>query len=396
MTRFAGWGGRERRIERGIGGAATFAVGSGSFALRDRKGSIVTTTTFDEAKAQAFGGAMIGVINSASTALGLSIGHRLGLFDAMAGMEPSTSQQIADAAGLQERYVREWLNGMVVAKVVEYEPSTQAYDLPAEHAAVTRAAGPGNVANFAQFIPLLSSVEGELMDAFRDGGGVPYSSYAAFHGLMHENSASRFDHNLIDTQIPLVEGIVPKLEAGIAVADMGCGSGHAINLMAQAWPNSQFTGHDFSEQAIAAAQAEASSMGLQNATFELSDVAKLSGENRYDLVTTFDAVHDQADPAGLLSSVARVLKPGGTYLCADIAASSNVDENMEHMTAPFFYTVSLFHCMTVSLALDGEGLGAMWGEQKALAMLADAGFAKVDVKQVEGDMFNNYYIATSG
>ncbi len=339
---------------------------------------------------------MLGVINSASTALGLSIGHRLGLFDTMAGLEPSTSEQIAAAAGLQERYVREWLNGMVVAKVVEYEPNAQAYQLPAEHAAVTRAAGPGNIANFAQFIPLLSSVEGELMDAFRDGGGVPYSSYTAFHGLMHENSAARFDHNLVETQIPLVEGIVPKLEAGIAVADMGCGSGHAMNLMAQAWPNSQFTGHDFSEQPINAAREEAAAMGLANASFELTDVANLPGENLYDLVTTFDAVHDQADPAGLLASIARVLKPDGTYLCADIAASSYVHENMDHMTGPFFYTVSLFHCMTVSLALDGDGLGAMWGEQQALQMLADAGFAKVDVKQVEGDIFNNYYLARSG
>jgi ubiquinone/menaquinone biosynthesis C-methylase UbiE len=163
--------------------------------------------------------------------------------------------------------------------------------------------------------------------------------------------------------------------------------------MAQAWPNSQFTGHDFSEQAIDAARAEATTMGLQNATFELSDVANLPGENLYGLVTTFDAVHDQADPAGLLDSIARVLQPDGTYLCADIAASSYVHENMDHMTGPFFYTVSLFHCMTVSLALDGEGLGAMWGEQRALQMLADAGFKNVDVKQVDGDLFNNYYIA---
>ena len=291
--------------------------------------------------------------------------------------------------------MREWLNGMVVAKVVEYDPSAQTYHLPAEHAVVTRAAGPRNLASMTQFIPLLSSVEGELIDAFRNGGGVPYSSYEAFHGLMHENSAARFDHNLVDTQIPQVDGIVAQLEAGIAVADMGCGSGHAINLMAQKWPNSQFTGHDFSEQAIGVARAEAESMGLQNATFELSDVAGLADENLYDFVTTFDAVHDQANPAGMLTSVRRILKPEGTYLCADFAASSNVHENMDHRIGPFGYTVSLFHCMTVSLALDGEGLGAMWGEQRALEMLGDAGFTNVEIKQVDGDLFNNFYIASS-
>ena len=349
---------------------------------------------FDRDKAKAFTKQMLGVVNAAGTALGVSVGHRLGLFDTLTTLEPSTSGEIADAAGLNERYIREWLNGMVVARIVEYDPAAGTYHLPAEHRAVTRAAGPRNLATFAQFIPMLSSVQDELLDAFRDGGGVPYSSFEAFHALMAENSAARFNHNLIDAQIPLVEGIVPRLEGGIAVADMACGSGHAINLMAQAWPRSRFTGYDFSEQAIARARAEAAGMGLGNASFQLQDVAGVEGENLYDFVTTFDAVHDQADPVGLLASVARLLKPGGAYLCADIAASSHVHENMDHITGPFFYTVSLFHCMTVSLALDGAGLGSMWGEQKAKAMLADAGFTHIDVKQVDGDLVNNFYIAT--
>jgi 2-polyprenyl-3-methyl-5-hydroxy-6-metoxy-1,4-benzoquinol methylase len=355
----------------------------------------MTTQQLDQAKAEAFGGKLVGYLNGAGTMLGVSVGHRTGLFDTMAGLAPSTSQQVADAAGLNERYVREWLNQMTVSGIVDYDRAGETYSLPPEHAAaVTRAAGPGNLATFGLFVPLIGNVEDELVEAFKNGGGVPYSSYGTFHSVMAENSGMRFDHNLIDTQIPLVPGIVERLGAGIDVADMGCGSGHAVNLMAKQWPNSRFTGYDFSDEALAVARAETAELGLTNTAFEVQDVSKMTGAEQFDLVTTFDAVHDSADPAGFLASAARLLRPGGTYLCADIAASSDVADNVEHPLAPFMYTISLYHCMTVSLAEGGVGLGAMWGEQKAQKMLAEAGFTSIDVQRVEGDVLNNYYIAT--
>ena len=213
---------------------------------------------------------------------------------------------------------------------------------------------------------------------------------------MAEDSAARLDHNLVSTQIPLVSGMLSKLEEGIDVADMGCGSGHAINVMAKQWPNSRFSSFDFSEQAIGRGRAEAESWGLKNASFEVQDVLRLPGSERFDLITTFDAVHDQADPAGMLASIARELRPGGTYLCADIAAATEVGDNMGHPIGTFGYTISLVHCMSVSLAQGAEGLGTMWGEQKALEMLAAAGFTNVEVERVDGDILNNYYIATKG
>jgi SAM-dependent methyltransferase len=191
-----------------------------------------------------------------------------------------------------------------------------------------------------------------------------------------------------------VAGLGERLQAGIDVADIGCGRGHAINLMAQAFPNSQFKGYDFSEEGIAAGRAEAERMGLSNARFELKDVATLDMSDQYDFVTAFDAIHDQARPAKVLQGIADALRPNGTFLMVDIAASSKVGENLDHMLGPFMYTISCMHCMTVSLALDGEGLGAMWGEQRARQMLADAGFSHVVVKQIESDLFNNYYIAS--
>jgi SAM-dependent methyltransferase len=163
--------------------------------------------------------------------------------------------------------------------------------------------------------------------------------------------------------------------------------------MARAFPKSRFTGYDFSEEGIALGQREAKAWGLTNATFELKDAATLDGSRQFDLITTFDSVHDQAKPRRVLKGIHDALRPGGVYLCVDIAASSNVEENLDHPLGPFLYTISTMHCMTVSLALGGEGLGTVWGEQKARELLAEAGFTDVQVKQVAGDILNNYYIA---
>jgi 2-polyprenyl-3-methyl-5-hydroxy-6-metoxy-1,4-benzoquinol methylase len=163
--------------------------------------------------------------------------------------------------------------------------------------------------------------------------------------------------------------------------------------MAQAFPQSRFTGYDFSEEGVAVGRAEANEMGLSNASFEAVDVANMDGSEQFDVITTFDAIHDQAKPRDVLRNIYTLLRSGGVFFCVDIQASSNLHENMEHPFAPSLYSISTMHCMTVSLALGGEGLGTMWGEQKALELMGDAGFTQVDVKQVEGDIFNNYYIA---
>jgi 2-polyprenyl-3-methyl-5-hydroxy-6-metoxy-1,4-benzoquinol methylase len=165
--------------------------------------------------------------------------------------------------------------------------------------------------------------------------------------------------------------------------------------MAQAFPRSTFIGYDFSAEAVAAGNATAEQMGLSNAHFEVQDVSKLNCASQFDLITAFDAIHDQAQPATVLRRIADALKPRGIFLMVDIAASSKLEENLDRMFGPWMYTISCMHCMTVSLALDGEGLGAMWGEQKALQMLDEAGFTKVEVKKIETDQFNNYYLATT-
>jgi SAM-dependent methyltransferase len=341
-----------------------------------------------------FSARMLRMTNDAALALMVSVGHRTGLFDVMAEMPAATSASIASAAGLDERYVREWLAAMTAGQITEHDASAGTFSLPADHAAwLTRAAGMQNMATGMQYIGLLALVEDQIVDCFRHGGGVPYSAYPKFQAIRGEESRAEQDASLIGVTLPLVPGLTGRLEGGIDVADVGCGSGYAVNLMAATFPRSRFTGFDFSGPGIAAARAEAGRDGLANARFTERDAAHLGETASFDFITTFDAVHDQARPDLMLAGIAAALRPGGVYLCVDTSASSELDENLGHPLAPFLYTVSTMHCMTVSLADGGMGLGTMWGGQSAGRMLAEAGFTSVETHRVDGDIVNAYLVA---
>ncbi|MEU9707081.1 class I SAM-dependent methyltransferase [Streptomyces sp. NPDC047967] len=357
----------------------------------------MTQTTVDPVRQEEFAGRMAQILNDACLGYLCSLGHRTGLFDVMAQLPPSTSEQIAEAAGLKERYVREWLGGVTVGGIVGYEPEDGTYRLPPEHAAsLCRASGPDNMASFLQDLALIGQVEDEVVTAFRDGGGVPYSSYPKFQELQAEETARVYDAALVDAIIPLVPGLPERLGAGsgLDALDVGTGQGHVVNLLARAFPASRFTGVDMSEGGIAAAREEAARLGLPNARFELADAAAVTGS--YDLVTAFDVIHDLARPAETLAAVAGALRDDGVFLMGDIAASSRLEENLDHPLGPTLYTFSVFYCMTVSLGEGGAGLGTVWGRQTALRMLAEAGFGDVEVREVEGDILNVYYVARKG
>jgi 2-polyprenyl-3-methyl-5-hydroxy-6-metoxy-1,4-benzoquinol methylase len=353
-------------------------------------------STYNQKKAEAFSLSLLDTFNKSAIALALSIGSRCGLFEVLAGMPDSTSEQIAAAANLNERYVREWLGTMVTGRVINYFPETRTYQLPDEHAAFLTDAGEYNFATGMQFVPLLANVEDELLECFKNGGGVPYSSYPRFHEVMAAESAQTVVAALEPHILPLVPGLKEKLTAGIEVLDVGCGSGRAMILLAEKYPNSRFAGYDFSEEAIIRARSEAAFKGLTNVRFEVRDAAAIGETQRYDLITSFDAIHDQADPAGMLSSIEGALKPDGVYLIQDITGSSYLEKNYDRPASPWLYTISLTHCMTVSLANDGAGLGAMWGEEKCVEMLYEAGLTKVDLHHLEHDFMNTYYVATKG
>ena len=207
---------------------------------------------------------------------------------------------------------------------------------------------------------------------------------------MDRRSRPRYDELLFSAYLGRPEGIVPRLEAGIRVADVGCGSGHCVTLMARRFPKSTFVGYDISEAGIASARGAAAGVG--NASFVVQDVAKLETRIPFDLITAFDAIHDPADPAGVLRRVRAALAPGGTFLMLDVCASSELADNVGLPMAPYLYTMSTMHCMSVSLAAGGPGLGTAWGHQVATRMLREAGFDDVQLFE-RIDPANSLYVA---
>ena len=348
----------------------------------------------EKSKTEQFSDKTLQIINNAALALMMSIGHRTGLFDTMADLPASTVDGIAQAAGLNERYVREWLGAMVTGGIVEYDAASELYRLPPEHAAcLTRASSPNNVAVTSQWIAVLGSAEDAVVDAFRHGRGVPYSAYPRFHTVMAEESRQTVVDGLLNHILPLSRGLMDKLGAGIDALDIACGSGGAILSMAETFPQSRFTGVDLSAEAIAAGRAEVAARDLRNVTLVQADAAELWVEDTYHLITAFDAIHDQARPARVLERVYAALRPGGVFLMQDIAGHTKLSDNTKHLLGPFTYTISCMHCMSVSLAAGGPGLGAMWGREKALEMLTAAGFTNVRVAELPHDPINYYYVA---
>ena len=345
----------------------------------------------DRQRVQEFARKLFGHYTSGMLTLLIGIGHKTGLFDA-AAKGPGTSQEIADRAGLNERYVREWLAAMATGGIVEYDAGSCAFTLPPEHAACLTGTSSRNLAAGSQMLPMLSKRIPRIIESFQAGGGVSYAEYRPdFTEAQDASWRLLYDGLLIKGFLPAAKGLPERLRAGMRVADIGCGTGHAVNLMAREYPTSTFVGYDLGEDAIARARAEAREMGLGNAVFEALDVSQMPPEPKFDLITTFDAIHDQRDPATVLHRVAAALAPGGVYLMVEPKASSKLEENIGNPFAPYLYGMSVLHCMTVSLAAGGAGLGTAWGEQTARRMLGEAGFTSIEVVDAPGPQ-NSIYI----
>jgi len=338
----------------------------------------------DRKRVQEFARKLFGHYTSGMLTLMVDIGQRTGLFEASA-KGPGTSQQIAERAGLNERYVREWLGAMATAGIVEYDPGSRTFVLPPEHAVCLTGTSSRNLAANSQGLAMLAKRLTAVTMCFKSGGGVPYSEFRPdFTEFMDASWRLIYDGLLTKGFLPAVKGLAERLAAGIRVVDLGCGTGHAINIMAKEYPRSDFIGYDIAADAIERARAEAQAMDLSNARFEVRDVTRLPAEATFDLITSFDAIHDQRDPAAVLRSAAAALAPDGTYFVVEPRASSNLEENLANPFAPWMYGVSVLHCMTVSLAEGGAGLGTAWGEQTARQFLAEAGFTSVEAVDAPG------------
>ena len=232
--------------------------------------------TYDSAKANGFAERLLTTLNDGALCLMISIGHRTGLLDAMRDAAPATSAEIAAKAGLNERYVREWLGAMVTGRIVDVDPATNRFSLPAEHAAfLTRRAGADNIGVFTQYISLLGSVEDDIVECFKKGGGVPYAKFPRFHEVMAEDSGQSVLSSLESHIVPLVSGLAERLASGIQMLDVGCGRGRIINRLAELYPKSRFTGMDLSSEAILSAWQDAADKKLRNVEFIVADLESI-------------------------------------------------------------------------------------------------------------------------
>ncbi|MEE4238872.1 MAG: class I SAM-dependent methyltransferase [Anderseniella sp.] len=346
---------------------------------------------FDAGAADAFAENVGGIINAGAISVMLSIGHRTGLFDLMAQLPPATSDDIASRAALAERYVREWLAVMVTGGIVRYEPACRTYHLPPEHAAcLHRQAELGNLAVYAQFIPMAGAVQEKMLACFETGEGLSYDDYPCFHRIMSEDSAQTVVAQLFDHILPLAPELASRLEQGIDVLDAGCGAGHALVKLARHFPASRFAGYDLCGDAVEAGRRAAA--GLGNVRLEVKDLTGFDEVEAFDLVTSFDAIHDQKDPQGLVRAIHRALRPGGVYVVQEIGGSAHLEKNLDFPFAPFLYTASCLHCTPVSLGQGGAGLGTMWGWETAEQALKEAGFAAPERHVFEHDPMNVWFV----
>jgi ubiquinone/menaquinone biosynthesis C-methylase UbiE len=305
------------------------------------------------------------------------IGDRLGIFAALAESGPVTAAELSGRTGLNERYLREWLGAMATAEYLEHNSEGDTYFLPPEHALpLADEEFPFFTGGLLQMIVPTVTVAPQVAEAFKTGRGVTQDQYLPdMYEAIERMTAPWYKHELVQTWIPAMPGVQEKLEAGGSACDVGCGSGRAPITIAKAFPAAEVHGYDVHAGSIERARASAQSDGVtERVTFTVGDGAELP-EGRFDLISTFDVVHDSVDPVGLMSAIRRSLRADGTYLMLEMNASGDVEKN-RHPLGKFLYNVSTLYCMTTSLAHGGAGIGACMGEEKARELAYAAGFTR--------------------
>ena len=352
------------------------------------------TSVINPARQEEFVGKVVEQISGTMTTLLGAIGDRLGLFKNLSEHGPATSAELASRTNLNERYLREWLGGMATAGYLNYDEATKRFSLPAEHASVlAQENGPFFVGGMYQMLPAFTGVFDHVLTAFRNGGGVSQSQYSdmRWDGL-ERFSSTWFENLLLQQWIPAMPDVKAHLERGCDLADVGCGRGRGVIKLAQAFPQSRYVGYDNFGPTIIRATENAREAGVSDRVrFEQRDISR-GLPSQFDVITTFDVVHDAVDPLQLLQSIRGALRPGGVYVCLDINCSDKLEENANPLGA-MFHGVSVFYCMTTSLANNGAGLGTLgFHEAKVCELCEKAGFSSVRRVPLENP-FNNLYEA---
>ncbi|MGW3961346.1 class I SAM-dependent methyltransferase [Amycolatopsis sp. NPDC005003] len=306
----------------------------------------------------------------------IGVGHRTGLL-AAAARGPATSAGLAERANLRERYVREWLGAMVTGGIFTYDG--REYTFPPQHAKFLLGETAANLMPSLLTLSAFTGILPELERAFAEGGGVPRAAYGPHLESLGAKTGDSWKHiyreHLVDGFFGAVPGLVDRLSDGVRVLDLGCGTGNAVAVAARAFPASHFTGLDINASVVE----QANENRPANAGFVVGDAAELTADPPFDVITAFDAVHDQDRPDVVLRRVREALAPDGLFFMVDTNFSSHLENNVGNPLAALTYAISLMYCTTTSLAEGGAALGAVWGTEKAAEMLADAGFRHVEV-----------------
>lgn len=333
--------------------------------------------SIDIDKLNAFIGRALTDLSAGYGGVMVSLGHRLGLYEAMAGAGPLSSREVAARANCAERYVREWLGSNVAGGYIQYHALSDTYELPPEHAIVLADK------DSPAFVPTAWSVpasmwldEEKAVEAFRSGKGVPWGDH---HGRLHCGVASFYRNayraNLVQEWLPALRGVVAKLEAGALAADVGCGHGHSTSLMARAFPKTEFWGYDTHGASIEEATRLAGEAGLANASFATARADQYPRQG-YDLICFFDCLHDMGDPVAAVAHAARALAPDGTVLLVEPFAGDSMGDNISPV-GRIYYASSATICCPHSVSDGGQlVLGAQAGEARLAEVFRKAGFTQ--------------------
>jgi 2-polyprenyl-3-methyl-5-hydroxy-6-metoxy-1,4-benzoquinol methylase len=326
----------------------------------------------DEQRLNAFLGKAVGDLGAAVSAVLVSIGDELGLYKAIAAGAVSAGE-LAAKTGTNERYIREWLANQAAGGYVEYDPATQKFSMTPEQAlCLADPNGPADVPGAYSIIRDLFHVRDRALDNFRTGKGMEWGEHHSclFHGTERFFRAS-YNSNLLGAWLPALDGMTPRLQSGIKVADVGCGHGASTILMAKAFPKSTFVGIDYHPESIETARQRAKDAGVNNATFKAADATSYNGDP-YDLIAFFDCIHDMADPAGAARHARASLAPNGAVMAVEPFANDRLEQNLNPV-GRVYYGASTMICVPVSLAKKGPALGAQAGEERLRDVFVNGG-----------------------
>jgi 2-polyprenyl-3-methyl-5-hydroxy-6-metoxy-1,4-benzoquinol methylase len=340
-------------------------------------------TDVDLARVEAFAARMGGDLGIAANAVLAYLGDRLGLWRTLASMPATTSEDLAERTGLDERYLREWLATQAAAGYVEYDPATRTFTLPAEHALVlAHDDSPVAMAGGFEFVASGWAIADRLANAFATGEGIGWHTHdPRLWSAVDRNFRPFYTNSLVPEWLPALDGVVDKLRAGARVLDVGCGLGTATLLMAEAFPASTFVGVDYHEESVRRATAAAARAGVSDrVTFRTGQAGTVGADGeRYDLICFFDAIHDLGDPVGALRAARSALTADGTVLAVEPNAADALEGNL-HPGGLYWYASSMLVCLPGSLSQPGAaGLGAQAGPARLTEVFREAGYGTAHV-----------------